>query len=140
MGPKRVLFLSHYNAARSVMAEAALRQLRPAVYEVHSAGLEPGKIDARALTALEHQGIDTRDLHSKPFSDYQGQQFDYIIALCDKYHTERDSFTDTGQPIMWDFQDPGLLGNTPAFGKCLAEIQQRIQMFLLVTEKQPRKR
>lgn len=133
---QRVLFVCTANAARSQMAEALLKKLRPDAYEVFSAGTQPAEIDSRALRALTQMDIDTTGLHSKALDTFVSERFDYVIALCDKAHAECRSLPDTGQFIAWDFDDPQQRNTQAAFAKTLREIQQRIQMFLLVTEKE----
>ena len=80
----RVLFLCVANAARSQMAEALLRHTDPDGYEVCSAGTQPSAVDPRARLALEQLGVSTDGLHSKALEQFDGQQFDYVITLCDK--------------------------------------------------------
>lgn len=135
MSPKRVLFVCTANAARSQMAEAVLRHLRPTSYEVFSAGTAPSEVDRRALRALEELKINTEGLHSKSLNNFRGQRFDFVIALCDKSHQECNKFTGAGTTLAWDFDDPQTSADPLAFTKTLRDIQQRIQMFLLVTEK-----
>jgi protein-tyrosine-phosphatase len=133
---KRVLFVCTANAARSQMAEALLRRLRPDIYEVFSAGTAPTEVDPRALRALEHFDVDPSGLHSKPLEQFRDQKFDYVIALCKKSEAECQTVQCNGEYIAWDFEDPQVAGTPNAFVKTLNEIQQRIQMFLLVTEKE----
>lgn len=135
MSRKRVLFVCTANAARSQMAEAVLRQLRPDSYEVFSAGTAPAGVDPRALKALEKNGVDTAGLHSKSLDEFRDHYFDYVIALCDKSHSECQSLRRAGEFMAWDFEDPQSSEDAAAFGRALGNIQQRIQMFLLVTEK-----
>jgi protein-tyrosine-phosphatase/DNA-binding transcriptional ArsR family regulator len=132
---KRVLFVCTANAARSQMAEAVLRNLRPDDYEVFSAGTQPSGVDPRALRALRELNIETKGLRSKPLEQFQGQSFDYVIALCDKAEHECQHLSSAGTLISWDFDDPQSSSDPRAFSRTLREILQRIQMFLLVTEK-----
>lgn len=133
---KRVLFVCTANAARSQIAEALLRHLRPETYEVFSAGTAPSEVDPLALQALEHSDIDASGLHSKQLGQFRDQTFDYVIALCKKSDAECQTVQCEGEYMAWDFEDPQTVGTPTAFIKTLKEIQQRIQMFLLVTEKE----
>lgn len=92
-------------------------------------------MDNRALKALQNVGIDARGLRSKAVDEFRGQHFDYVLALCDKAAAGCQSLPTTGKFIAWDFADPQLDGRQAAFGKTLDEIRTRIQMFLLVSEK-----
>ncbi|HIM40158.1 MAG TPA: arsenate reductase ArsC [Methylophaga aminisulfidivorans] len=133
---KRVLFVCTANAVRSQMAEALLRRLRPDTYEVFSAGTAPTEVDPRALRALELFDVVPSGLHSKSLEQFRGQAFDYVIALCKKSGAECQTVQCDGEYMAWDFEDPQTVGTSHAFVKTLKEIQQRIQMFLLVTEKE----
>ncbi len=132
---KRVLFVCSANAARSQLAEGLLRHLRPDTYEVFSAGTTPSEVDPLAIQALEHFDIDPSGLHSKQLDQFRDQTFDYVIALCKKSDAECQTVQCEGEYMAWDFEDPQVEGTPTAFVKTLKEIQQRIQMFLLVTEK-----
>ena len=52
----RVLFVCTHNSARSQMAEAYLRRFGGDVFEVESAGLEPGKLNPYVVRALKEEG------------------------------------------------------------------------------------
>lgn len=132
---RRVLFVCTANAARSQIAEALLRNMRPDTYEVYSAGTHPTGVDNRALKALEDVGVTATGLRSKSVHDFRGQHFDHVIALCDKSATECQSLASAGEFITWDFADPQASGRQATYDKTLGEIRTRIQMFLLVSEK-----
>lgn len=131
----RVLFLCVANAARSQMAEAMLRHTDPEGYEAFSAGTQPGEVDPRARLALEQLGVSTEGLHSKPLESFDGQQFDYVITLCDKSAFECSTLPGAGEYIAWDFEDPANSRQRNAYKHCLQQIHERIKMFVLVKNK-----
>ena len=131
----RVLFLCVANAARSQMAEALLRHTDPEHYEAYSAGTQPGEVDSRARLALEQLGVSTEGLHSKPLEAFDGQQFDYVITLCDKSAFECSTLPGAGEYIAWDFEDPASSRQVNAYKHCLQQIHERIKMFVLVKNK-----
>lgn len=131
----RVLFLCVANAARSQMAEALLRHTDPEGYEVFSAGTLPGEVDPRARQALEQLGVSTEGLHSKALESFDGQQFDYVITLCDKSAFECSTLPGAGEYIAWDFEDPASSQQQNAYTRCLQQIHERIKMFVLVKSK-----
>jgi ArsR family transcriptional regulator, arsenate/arsenite/antimonite-responsive transcriptional repressor / arsenate reductase (thioredoxin) len=131
----RVLFLCVANAARSQMAEALLRHTAPESYEAFSAGTQPGEMDPHARLALEQLGINTEGLYSKPLESFDGQQFDYVITLCDKSVFECSTLPGAGEYIAWDFQDPASSRQKSAYKHCLQQIHERIKMFVLVKGK-----
>ena len=132
---KRVLFLCVANAARSQMAEALLRHADPDGYEAFSAGTQPGEVDPRARLALEQLGVSTEGLHSKALESFDGQQFDYVITLCDKSALECLALPGTGEYIAWNFEDPATSSQENAYRKTLHEIHERIKMFVLIKSK-----
>jgi len=134
----RVLFLCVANAARSQMAEALLRHTDPEGYEAFSAGTQPGEVDRRARLALEQLGVSTDGLRSKPLEDFAGQQFDYVITLCDKSAFECSTLPGAGEYIAWDFEDPVSSQQANAYKHCLQQIHERIKMFVLVKSKRER--
>lgn len=132
---RRVIFICTANAARSQMAEALLGNMRPDTYDIYSAGTDPTGVDPRALAALDRLSVDTEGLHSKSIDEYLNEHFDYVVALCNKAQAECKALPGAGEFMAWDFEDPQVSDSPTAFRKTLQEIQQRVQMFLLVTEK-----
>ena len=72
--PIRVLFVCTGNSARSIMAEALLRQQGGAAFEVYSAGTEPRGINPLTIRTLEAAGIDASWARSKSVTEYLGQR------------------------------------------------------------------
>ena len=132
----KVLFLCTGNSARSIMAEALLKHHSKGKYEVYSAGTEPHGINPQTLTAIEHFGLRTEGLESKPVDDYINQHFDYVITLSDKAAKECDSRISGTNCIAWDFPEPKSRRDQNPYEKTLQELNERIKMFLLIQEKQ----
>jgi len=80
---ERVLILCTGNSARSQMAEGLLRHLAGDRYDVFSAGPKPVGLNPNAVEALAEIGIDISAHRSKSVDEFAGQQFDYIITVCD---------------------------------------------------------
>lgn len=79
----KVLFLCTGNSARSILAEALLRDMAGDRFEVFSAGTEPKGVNPLTLKSLEEIGVSTAGLRSKNLSEYLGQQlFGYVIIVC----------------------------------------------------------
>lgn len=81
-------------------------------FEAESAGLEPGKLNALAVEAMQEIGIDisqkkTRDV----FELYkQGRRFNYVITVCDEASGERcPIFPGISKKLGWSFPDPAVL-------------------------------
>jgi arsenate reductase len=97
------------------MAEAWLRHLGAARFEVESAGLEPGKLNPFVVKAMAKAGIDIS--HHRPKSVDEllsaGRHFDHVIAVCDKEATERcPFFPGEGARLHWSFPDPSAATGT----------------------------
>jgi len=78
-----VLFLCTHNSARSQMAEALLPALYPDRFETASAGVEPTQVHPLAIKVMAEIGIDLSAHRSKPVDDFWGQEFDYVVTVCD---------------------------------------------------------
>ncbi|MDG9857389.1 arsenate reductase ArsC [Pseudomonas nitroreducens] len=131
----RVLFVCTANAARSQLAEALLRHTNSEQFEAFSAGTQPQGVDPRTCAALEHLSIDTSALRSKSLDEFEGQNFDYVITLCDKAAQECQTLPGSGEQLAWNFEDPVTSERPDAFRHALHEIHERIKMFVLVKTK-----
>ena len=137
MNKTRILFVCTENSARSIIAEAIMRQLGGSSIEVFSAGMSPSEVSEDALDALHKLGIETQDLASKPLSCFAEQSFDYVITLCDKASRECKHHFNSTPHIVWDFPDPI---ESKAFTHIANELSERIRMLLLIIEKQNREK
>lgn len=132
----RVLFLCTANSARSLMAEAILRQLGGDDVEVMSAGTEPTLPHPEALAALQAQGIEPAGLASTSITALGDENFDYVISLCDRARSECQTTFAEQNFIAWDFPDPVTSKDAAAFKKTAHELSERIRMFLLIVRRQ----
>ena len=109
MNKKKVLFVCIHNSARSQMAEAFLNQICGEFFEVHSAGIEPGKLNPIVVEAMQEVCIDISGNKTKAVYDYikSGQIFDYVITVCDEASAERcPIFPGVTTRLHWGFPDP----------------------------------
>ncbi len=112
----RVLFVCIHNSARSQMAEAFLNTLAGDRFSAESAGLEPGKLNPIAVTAMQEVGIDISHHQTKSVQQFvqQGEIFDYIITVCDEASAERcPVFPGKGKRLHWGFPDPSQFQGNP---------------------------
>ena len=130
-----ILFVCTANSARSLIAEALLRQLAGDRMQVSSAGTEPTTAHPRALAALQRRGIATDNLRSKSLDSLADTQFDYVISLCDRARKECQPMFSGQNFISWDFPDPVAEDSDAAFDKTVHELSERIRMFLLIQDK-----
>jgi arsenate reductase (thioredoxin) len=138
--PIRVIFVCTHNSARSVMAEVLLRQRGGGAFEVHSAGVEPGRINPLTVRVLEEAGLPTDGLRSKGVDEYMGQRFDYVITVCDGARQVCPTFPGEGERLHWGYDDPSAATGTEeerldAFRRVFTAIAERVSLFVPVTRR-----
>ena len=139
--PVRVLFLCTHNSARSQMAEGLLRFLGGQRFEVMSAGTEPGQVHPLAIRAMDEIGIDIAAARSKDVAQFVGQDFDYVITVCDRANESCPIFPGDPKRIHWSFPDPSSVQGTDearlmAFRKVRDELRQRLRTWITVADHQ----
>ncbi|ODU25201.1 MAG: arsenate reductase [Verrucomicrobia bacterium SCN 57-15] len=113
----KVLFLCVHNSARSQMAEMWLRQIAGDLFDVKSAGLEPGTLNPLAVEAMREVGIDMSRNQTRGVFDIfkSGELFHYVIAVCDAANAERcPIFPSITKRLNWSFPDPAQVRGSPA--------------------------
>ena len=103
---KRVLILCTGNSARSQMAEGILRHDGGDEFEVESAGVKPGSVRPEAIQVMRELGIDISDHRSKSVDEFVGQEFDYIITVCENANESCPVFPGKTRRIHHSFEDP----------------------------------
>ena len=106
---KRVLILCTGNSARSQMAEGLLRHDAGDRFEVESAGTKSGSVRPEAIAVMKELGIDISGHRSKNVDEFEGQQFDYVITVCDNARETCPVFFGKAQGLHRDFEDPAAL-------------------------------
>ncbi len=104
--PKRVLILCTGNSARSQMAEGILRHDGVGRFEVESAGVAPSLVRPEAIQAMQEIGIDISGQRSKSVDEFTGQEFDYVITVCDNAAENCPVFPGKAERIHQSFEDP----------------------------------
>ncbi|HEX6730321.1 MAG TPA: arsenate reductase ArsC [Pyrinomonadaceae bacterium] len=132
---QRVLILCTGNSARSQMAEGLLRHLAGDRFEVASAGVSPTQVRSEAITAMREIGIDISQHHSKPVDEFSGQEFDYVITVCDNANEQCPVFPANTKRIHWSFADPAAAkgdeeSRLAVFRKVRDEILHRLRLFV----------
>jgi len=133
---RRLLFICTANSARSLMAEALLREMAGDQFEVASAGTEPTGPHPLALQVLEESGISTEGLRSKSLSEVEEQHWDYVITLCERASRECGPVFLPAQQIAWDFPDPVPANRHSTFVLTFKDIKERLELFTLVHQKE----
>ena len=132
---KRVLILCTGNSARSQTAEALLRHLANDRFEVASAGVSPTQVRPEAIAAMKEINIDISGHRSKSVDEFTGQEFDYVITVCDNAKEQCPIFPGNTQRIHWSFDDPAAAqGDEHArlvvFRRIRDEILDRLRLFV----------
>jgi arsenate reductase len=135
---KRVLILCTGNSARSQMAEGLLRHIAGDRFDVASAGVSPTHVRPEAITAMREIGINISHHNSKSVDTFSGQEFDYVITVCDNAKEQCPVFPGRTKHIHWSFDDPAAAeGNDElrlaVFRKVRDEILHRLQLFVDAT-------
>jgi len=132
MNKKRVLFLCTGNSARSQMAEGFLRHMAGDRFEVFSAGVKPIQVNPLAIKVMAEAGVDISKHRSKSAMEFIGQQFDYIITVCDNAKQTCPVFPGKHEKIHWDLEDPAEAQGSEeerivVFRKIRDEIRKKIE-------------
>lgn len=131
---KRVLILCTGNSARSQMAEGLLRHDGGSRFQVWSAGTKPSQVRPEATEVMREVGIDISGHRSKSVDEFTGQEFDYVITVCDNAKESCPVFPGKTQRIHWSFNDPAAVqGDEQArlavFRRVRDEIRERLREF-----------
>lgn len=106
MTKKRVLILCTGNSARSQMAEGLLRRDAGDRFEVFSAGVNPSTVRPEAISVMGELGIDLIGHRSKNVDEFAGQNFDYVLTVCDNARELCPIFPGATKKVHHSFVDP----------------------------------
>lgn len=134
-----VLFLCTGNSARSILAEAILRETGGDRFNAYSAGSTPkGAVHPLALEWLESHRMSTAGLSSKAWDVFAvpgAPAMDFVITVCDNAAGEVCPVW-PGQPITahWGIPDPAAVDGTDeqrrrAFADASQALLTRMRLF-----------
>lgn len=103
---KRVLILCTGNSARSQMAEGLLRHDAGDRFTVESAGAKPSTVRHEAIAVMKEVGIDITSHRSKHVDEFTGQDFDYVLTVCDNAKESCPVFFGKATRRHHSFNDP----------------------------------
>jgi protein-tyrosine-phosphatase/DNA-binding transcriptional ArsR family regulator len=137
--PWNVLFICSGNSARSVFAEAILRDAGKGRFTAYSAGTRPGtELNPFAIEVLARAGHDISLLRSKHVTEFaapDAPKMDFVFTVCDLSAAE-ECAPWPGQPMTahWGVADPVKAIGTDAekalaFAQAYAELHRRIVAF-----------
>lgn len=132
MSKQRVLILCTGNSARSQMAEGLLRHDAGDRFEVCSAGTRPTQVRPEAIAVMQELRIDITSHRSKSVDEFVGQDFDYVVTVCDNANASCPVFPGSTKRIHWSFDDPAAVEGSheqrlAAFRRVRDELRGRLQ-------------
>ncbi len=132
----RVLILCTANSARSQMAEGLLRHEGGDRFDVASAGTQPSRVRPEAIAVMRELGMDISGQRSKSVEEFIGQDFDYVITVCDTAKQSCPVFPGKTTLMHWSIEDPAAAeGDEDArlavFRRVRDELRQRLRGFIL---------
>ena len=135
---KKVLVLCTGNSCRSVMAEALINELGKSRYNAVSAGSQPaGYVHPGTLKTLARHGIPVNEPRSKSWHEFDEQEFDLVITVCDNAASEScPAYLRPVSKLHWSTPDPAAATGSEeqvdaAFDRAFAMLKERIQKELL---------
>lgn len=135
-----VLFICSGNSARSIFAEALLRDLGRGKFQAFSAGTRPNsELNPFAIEVLRRNGHDVAGLRAKHLSEFQKPGvpvMDFVFTVCDTAAAE-ECPPWPGQPITghWGLPDPVKAVGTDAekalvFAQTYGTLRRRVEAFV----------
>ena len=137
---RNVLFLCTGNSARSILAEAILKQKGRPNFTAYSAGSHPtGQVNPYAIKQLEVARLPVSNLRSKSWDEFakpDAPKMDFVFTVCDNAANEICPVW-PGQPITahWGVPDPAAVAGSSeqierAFRDAFVTLDRRIGLFL----------
>ena len=114
------------------MAEGLLRELSGGKYEVESAGVAPSEVRPEAVAAMREIGIDIATHRSKSVDEFAGQNFEYVITVCDNANESCPVFSGRATRIHHGFVDPPPenVGDYESRMKIFREVRDELKVWL----------
>jgi arsenate reductase len=129
-----ILILCTANSARSQMAEGLFRRAYGDRFEIFSAGTQPGRVRAEAVTVMAELGIDLSGHRAKSVEEFGGREFRFVVTVCDLVRASCPAFPGGAERIHWSLEDPAAVEGEEevrlaAFRRIRDEIQERLAHF-----------
>jgi arsenate reductase (thioredoxin) len=131
----RVMFVCTGNRARSQMAEGFLRHCSGDRFEVWSAGTKPKGLSPVTVEVMREVGIDVSEHRSKSVAEFDSEDFDYFITVCDVARAACPRFDRSKRQLHWSITDPAELEasglvSIEAFRAARDQLRSRIEDFI----------
>ena len=113
------------------MAEGLLRHDAGGRFEVESAGTHPRQVRPEAIAVMREIGINISNYRSKSVEEFAGQQFDYVLTVCDNVKESCPVFSGHTKRIHHSFSDPaGVQGSEEERLAAFRQIRDEIRLYL----------
>jgi arsenate reductase len=104
-------------------------------YEVFSAGIKPASVRPEAIEVMREIGVDISSHRSKSVEEFVGQEFAYVITVCDNAKESCPVFPGKTQRLHWSIEDPAAIEGPlerrlTAFRRIRDELRGRIEEFV----------
>jgi arsenate reductase len=109
MEQQSILYLCTGNSCRSQMAEGLTNALWGGEFRAASAGVTPQGVDPRAVAVMAEIGVDISGQESKDVERFVGQDWDWVVTLCDNAREACPFFPGPVRRVHRGFADPPLL-------------------------------
>jgi arsenate reductase len=96
------------------MAEGLFRHAVGARFEVFSPGAKPGLVRPEAIAGMAELGIDISGHRSKSVHEFLGQDFRYVVTVCDNARESCPVFPSQTEPVLWSCEDPAAVTGAQA--------------------------
>jgi arsenate reductase len=122
------------------MGEGLLRHDAGGRFDVYSAGTKPSRVRPEAIAVMGELGIDISGQRSKGLEEFAGQQFDYVLTVCDNAKESCPIFPGKTANIHHNFEDPAALQGSEEqrltlFRKVRDELREYLRRFPPVATK-----
>lgn len=103
---KSILFLCTGNSCRSQMAHGFANSLLSEEFVSYSAGIESHGLNPSAVKVMGEVGIDISEYNSQTLNEFEHQEFDYVVAVCEHAASNCPAFSAKTKVILHQFDDP----------------------------------
>ncbi len=93
------------------MAEGWARHLLADHFEPFSAGIDPTRVDPRAVQVMAEAGVDISTHRAKNINEVQDIDFDYVVTVCDQAREQCPYFPARVRTIHASSEDPPALAS-----------------------------
>jgi arsenate reductase len=130
----KILVLCTANSARSQMGEGLFRHEVGDRFTVCSAGTRATLVRPEAVAVMAELGIDLSTHWSKTVEAFAGEEFAYVVTVCDHANETCPVFPASTRRIHWGLEDPAAVRGSEeerraAFRKVRDELHALVQDF-----------